>query len=222
MLLGKTLVLGHWVVGHNFTLEDPNLDPADTVGGESRAFAIIHLGTQGMKRHATFAVPFGTSDLGTAKTTCAVDPDALCAKTHSGLDRALHGTTEADTALKLLCDILGNQLGVDFRLANLNDVQADLAAHLLRQVGAQGVRINCAGRLGGAEIARTEWYREGRVPLHTLRAEVDYGEASAFTTYGVCGIKVWVFKGEVMAHDPMAQDKRLAEQQSGPAPRANG
>ena len=58
-------------------------------------------------------------------------------------------------------------------------------------------RINCAGRLGGAEIARTEWYREGRVPLHTLRADVDYGEATAFTTYGACGIKVWVFKGEV-------------------------
>ena len=74
----------------------------------------------------------------------------------------------------------------------------------------------------GAEIARTEWYREGRVPLHTLRADVDYGEGSAFTTYGVCGIKVWVFKGEVMAHDPMAQDKRLAEQQSGSAPRTNG
>ena len=91
------------------------------------------------------------------------------------------------------------------------------------RLGAQGVRINCAGRLGGAEIARTEWYREGRVPLHTLRAEVDYGEGSAFTTYGVCGIKVWVFKGEVMAHDPMAQDKRLAEQQSGgQGPRSNG
>ena len=90
------------------------------------------------------------------------------------------------------------------------------------RLGALGVRINCAGRLGGAEIARTEWYREGRVPLHTLRADVDYGEATAFTTYGACGIKVWVFKGEVMAHDPMAQDKRLAEQQSGPAPRSNG
>ena len=86
------------------------------------------------------------------------------------------------------------------------------------RLGALGVRINCAGRLGGAEIARTEWYREGRVPLHTLRAEVDYGEGRAYTTYGVCGIKVWVFKGEVMTHDPMAQDKRLAEQQSSPAP----
>ena len=81
------------------------------------------------------------------------------------------------------------------------------------RLGAQGIRINCAGRLGGAEIARTEWYREGRVPLHTLRADVDYGEATAQTTYGTCGVKVWVFKGEIMAHDPMAQDKRMAEGQ---------
>jgi small subunit ribosomal protein S3 len=64
------------------------------------------------------------------------------------------------------------------------------------RMGAKGVRINCAGRLGGAEIARTEWYREGRVPLHTLRADVDYGFAEAHTTYGVIGIKVWVFNGE--------------------------
>ena len=78
------------------------------------------------------------------------------------------------------------------------------------RLGAEGIRINCAGRLGGAEIARTEWYREGRVPLHTLRADVDYGEATAFTTYGATGVKVWIFKGEVMEHDPMAQDKRLA------------
>ena len=67
------------------------------------------------------------------------------------------------------------------------------------------------GRLGGAEIARMEWYREGRVPLHTLRADVDYGVATAKTTYGTCGVKVWVFKGEIMAHDPMAQDKRAEE-----------
>ncbi len=64
------------------------------------------------------------------------------------------------------------------------------------RMGVKGVRINCAGRLGGAEIARTEWYREGRVPLHTLRAEVDYGFAEGHTTYGVIGIKVWVFNGE--------------------------
>lgn len=66
------------------------------------------------------------------------------------------------------------------------------------RLGAQGIRINCAGRLGGGEIARTEWYREGRVPLHTLRADIDYGFASALTTYGIIGVKVWVFKGEVI------------------------
>ena len=80
------------------------------------------------------------------------------------------------------------------------------------RLGAQGIRINCGGRLGGAEIARVEWYREGRVPLHTLRADIDYGEATAKTTYGTCGVKVWVFKGEILAHDPMAQDRRAAEQ----------
>ena len=79
------------------------------------------------------------------------------------------------------------------------------------RLGAQGIRINCTGRLGGAEIARVEWYREGRVPLHTLRADIDYGVATAKTTYGTCGVKVWVFKGEIMEHDPMAQDKRLNE-----------
>ena len=79
------------------------------------------------------------------------------------------------------------------------------------RLGAEGIRINCSGRLGGAEIARLEWYREGRVPLHTLRADVDYGVATAHTAYGTCGIKVWIFKGEILEHDPMAQDKRQAE-----------
>mgnify|MGYP001258788002 CR=1 FL=1 len=81
------------------------------------------------------------------------------------------------------------------------------------RLGAQGIRINCGGRLGGAEIARTEWYREGQVPLHTLRADIDYGTAEANTTYGKCGVKVWVFKGEILAHDPMAVEKRALEQQ---------
>ena len=83
------------------------------------------------------------------------------------------------------------------------------------RLGAQGVRIYVSGRLGGAEIARMEWYREGRVPLHTLRADVDYGVATAFTTYGTCGVKVWIFKGEIMEHVPMAQDKRMAEGEAG-------
>jgi small subunit ribosomal protein S3 len=64
--------------------------------------------------------------------------------------------------------------------------------------GAKGIRINCAGRLGGAEMSRREWYLEGRVPLHTLRAEIDYGFAEAKTTYGIIGVKVWIFKGEVL------------------------
>jgi small subunit ribosomal protein S3 len=110
---------------------------------------------------------------------------------------------------KLVAENITQQLErrVAFRRAMKRAVQSAM------RLGALGIRITCAGRLGGAEIARTEWYREGRVPLHTLRAEIDYGEATAMTTYGTCGVKVWVFKGEIMAHDPMAQDKRALEQQ---------
>ncbi|MGV6803894.1 MAG: 30S ribosomal protein S3 [Ruegeria sp.] len=87
------------------------------------------------------------------------------------------------------------------------------------RMGALGIRVNCAGRLGGAEIARIEWYREGRVPLHTLRADIDYGVATARTTYGAIGIKVWIFKGEILEHDPMAHEKRIIDSQSGgPSP----
>ena len=89
------------------------------------------------------------------------------------------------------------------------------------RLGAKGIRINVAGRLGGAEIARMEWYKEGRVPLHTLRADMDFGFAEAKTTYGIIGVKVWVFKGEVLEHDPMAMDKRLATE-SGPAGEGGG
>ena len=74
--------------------------------------------------------------------------------------------------------------------------------------------VQSALRLGGAEIARTEWYREGRVPLHTLRGNVDYAEATAHTAYGVCGVKVWVFKGEILGHDPLAQDRLMMEAQT--------
>jgi len=79
------------------------------------------------------------------------------------------------------------------------------------RLGALGIRINCAGRLGGAEIARMEWYKEGKIPLHTLRGDVDYGVATAKTTYGTCGVKVWIYKGEIMEHDPFAVEKRQAE-----------
>lgn len=76
------------------------------------------------------------------------------------------------------------------------------------KMGAEGIRVNCGGRLGGAEIARMEWYREGKVPLHTLRADIDYGEATAFTTYGACGIKVWIYKGEVLTKNYFLDKKK--------------
>lgn len=75
------------------------------------------------------------------------------------------------------------------------------------RLGAQGIRINVAGRLNGAEIARSEWYREGRVPLHTLRADIDYGFAQAFTTYGVIGVKVWIFKGEILDNGEQREEE---------------
>ncbi len=105
---------------------------------------------------------------------------------------------------------------VAFRRAMKRAVQSAM------RLGAEGIRISCGGRLGGAEIARSEWYREGRVPLHTLRADIDYGHATAKTAYGTCGVKVWVFKGEILEHDPMASERRqieASEQGGGGGPR---
>ena len=111
---------------------------------------------------------------------------------------------------KLVAQGIADQLErrIAFRRAMKRAVQSAL------RLGAEGIKITCGGRLGGAEIARTEWYREGRVPLHTLRANVDYAEASAHTAYGVCGIKCWIFKGEILGHDPMAQDRLMVEAQT--------
>ena len=105
---------------------------------------------------------------------------------------------------------------VSFRRAMKRAVQNAM------RMGALGIRVNVAGRLGGAEIARTEWYREGRVPLHTLRADIDYAHVEATTAYGIIGIKTWIFKGEIMEHDPQARDRRAQEVQDGPAPRGAG
>ena len=115
----------------------------------------------------------------------------------------------------LVADSIAQQLErrVAFRRAMKRAVQSAM------RLGAEGIRINCSGRLGGAEIARLEWYREGRVPLHTLRADVDYGVATAHTAYGTCGIKVWIFKGEILEHDPMAQDKKMHEPDTSPSQR---
>ncbi|HHL22258.1 MAG TPA: 30S ribosomal protein S3 [Aliiroseovarius sp.] len=105
---------------------------------------------------------------------------------------------------------------VSFRRAMKRAVQNAM------RMGALGIRVNVAGRLGGAEIARTEWYREGRVPLHTLRADIDYANVEAMTAYGIIGIKVWIYKGDIMEHDPSAHDRRLQQLQEGPAPRGAG
>lgn len=108
---------------------------------------------------------------------------------------------------QLVAESVAQQLErrVGFRRAMKRAVQSAM------RLGALGIRINCGGRLGGAEIARTEWYREGRVPLHTLRADIDYGVAEAMTAYGICGVKIFIFKGEIMEHDPMARDRRLEQ-----------
>ena len=99
---------------------------------------------------------------------------------------------------QLVADNIAQQLEkrVAFRRAMKRAVQSAM------RLGAEGIRVNCSGRLGGAEIARTEWYREGRVPLHTFRANVDYAIATAQTTYGACGIKVWIYKGDIDDNAP--------------------
>lgn len=108
---------------------------------------------------------------------------------------------ELDSAL--VAEGIAQQLErrVMFRRAMKRAVQTAM------RLGAEGVKINISGRLNGAEIARNEWYREGRVPLHTLRADIDYGTAEALTTYGIIGIKVWIFKGEVFGDRPMVEEE---------------
>lgn len=135
----------------------------------------------------------------------------LARRTASELHLNIVEIRKPEIDAKLVADNIAQQLErrVAFRRAMKRAVQSAM------RLGARGIRINCGGRLGGAEIARTEWYREGRVPLHTLRADIDYGESTAKTAYGTCGVKVWVFSGEVMTHDPMAKDKRLVDQQQG-------
>ena len=114
---------------------------------------------------------------------------------------------EAELDAQLLARAIADQLEsrVAFRRAMKRAVSAALKA------GAEGVRVECSGRLGGAEMGRREWYREGRVPLHTLRADIDFGRAAAHTTVGALGVKVWVYKGDVVASNKLRQEKIAAE-----------
>ncbi len=139
-----------------------------------------------------------------------------------GLRRALQNLTTSELALNIVevrkpdvdAQLVGENIcqqlerRVAFRRAMKRAVQNAMRA------GALGIRVNIAGRLGGAEIARTEWYREGRVPLHTLRSEIDYAHTEALTAYGIIGVKVWIYRGDVMEQDPSAYDKRLNNQEA--------
>ncbi len=142
----------------------------------------------------------------------------LAAMTDSELHLNIVEVRKPEMDAALVAENIAQQLErrVSFRRAMKRTVQTTM------RMGALGIRVNVAGRLGGAEIARTEWYREGRVPLHTLRADIDYAHAEAMTAYGIIGIKVWIFKGEIMEHDPQARDRKLEQLQQGPAPRGAG
>ena len=111
---------------------------------------------------------------------------------------------------KLVAENIATQLEkrISFRRAMKKAVQSAM------RLGAKGVKVVCSGRLGGAEIARTEKYHEGSVPLHTLRGDIDYATAEAETTYGICGIKVWINKGEILSKDPYASEKKQIDQGS--------
>ena len=139
----------------------------------------------------------------------------LAAMTTSELHLNIVEVRKPELDAQLVGESIAQQLErrVSFRRAMKRAVQNAM------RMGALGIRVNVAGRLGGAEIARTEWYREGRVPLHTLRADIDYSNVEAMTPYGIIGIKVWIFKGEILEHDPQARDRKAQELQDGPAPR---
>ena len=134
----------------------------------------------------------------------------LAAMTSSDVKLNIVEIRKPEIDSKLVAQGIADQLirRVAFRRAMKRAMQSAM------RLGAEGIKVVCGGRLGGAEIARVEQYREGRVPLHTLRANIDYAEAEALTTYGVIGIKVWVFKGEILGHDPMAQDRLMMEAQT--------
>ncbi|MFH1810424.1 MAG: 30S ribosomal protein S3 [Pseudomonadota bacterium] len=125
----------------------------------------------------------------------------------------IHEVRKAETDAQLVAENVAVQLErrVAFRRAMKKSMQTAM------KFGAKGVRVACSGRLGGAEMSRYEWYREGRVPLHTLRADVDYGTAEAHTTYGVIGVKVWIFKGEVLPNS--VRPPEVARPRVAPAPR---
>jgi len=133
------------------------------------------------------------------------DIDALRATVSKMMGIPVHISIEEirkpELDAQLVAESIAQQLErrIMFRRAMKRSVQNSM------RLGAEGIKVNISGRLNGAEIARNEWYREGRVPLHTLRADIDYGFAEALTTYGILGVKVWIFKGEIFADSPVVE-----------------
>ena len=199
----------------NLLLED--LKIREFIGEECKQAGISRVIIE--RPHKKCRVTIHTARPGVIIGKKGADIEGLRSKVAAMTDSELHlnivevRKPELDAAL--VAESIAQQLErrVSFRRAMKRAVQSAM------RMGALGIRVNVAGRLGGAEIARTEWYREGRVPLHTLRADIDYAHAEGLTAYGIIGIKVWIFKGEIMEHDPGARDRRQAELQDGPAPR---
>jgi small subunit ribosomal protein S3 len=202
----------------NLLLED--LKIREFVGEECKQAGISRVIIE--RPHKKCRVTIHTARPGVIIGKKGADIEGLRSKVAAMTDSELHlnivevRKPELDAAL--VAESIAQQLErrVSFRRAMKRAVQSAM------RMGALGIRVNVAGRLGGAEIARTEWYREGRVPLHTLRADIDYAHAEGLTAYGIIGIKVWIFKGEIMEHDPAARDRKSQELQDGPAPRGAG
>ena len=202
----------------NLLLED--LKIREFVGQECKQAGISRVIIE--RPHKKCRVTIHTARPGVIIGKKGADIEGLRLKVASMTDSELHlnivEVRKPELDATLVAESIAQQLErrVSFRRAMKRAVQSAM------RMGALGIRVNVAGRLGGAEIARTEWYREGRVPLHTLRADIDYAPAEGLTAYGIIGIKVWIFKGEIMEHDPAARDRKAQELQDGPAPRGAG
>ena len=202
----------------NLLLED--LKIREFVGEECKQAGISRVVIE--RPHKKCRVTIHTARPGVIIGKKGADIEGLRLKVASMTDSELHlnivEVRKPELDATLVAESIAQQLErrVSFRRAMKRAVQSAM------RMGALGIRVNVAGRLGGAEIARTEWYREGRGPLHTLRADIDYAPAEGLTAYGVIGIKVWIFKGEIMEHDPAARDRKSQELQDGPAPRGAG
>ncbi len=148
----------------------------------------------------------------------AAKPGIILGKRATGLD-ALRGELQQLTSTEVFLNIIEVRKVETEAVLVAENIAAQLVKRVsfrramkkaitqARRAGAKGIKVMCGGRLGGAEMSRSEWYREGRVPLHTLRADIDYGLAEAKTTYGVIGVKVWIFKGEML---PGEENRRSA------------